>query len=316
VVANTSLCAQPGNASDEIKLSLTDLPQINMSLDMEANMDIEEEDADDPLQEAGNHSFIISRNPPHQTIRPPFKNHGNLPSPDAQQDLPPTKDDTDGPTEEEKGDDYPTKSHDEIVDPLPEESTGDDEDGDFGSDDLLMEGWWSSWHGAPKHNNSKYAVKVCPQGTFIKTMQMVMSSTHNHSLQRIEATRCSRAALRNFHRRRPGNFHRRRPGNFYRRRPGHFYRRRFHHSPGFHKPGHFNRRRFFHHRAVQSEHFRQAMIFSSSSVDGLCFGGKCAGHVGAGSGVMCGNESRLAGYAMQYDCKIRSIRFFCRHLSY
>jgi len=317
------LCAQPGNASDEIKLSLTDLPQINMSLDMEANMDMEEEDADDPLEEAGNRSVDDEpESAPSENTS--SEKDGNLPSPDAERDLPPTKDETDDPTEEEKGDDYPTKSHDKIVDPLPEESTGDDEDGDFGSDDLLMEGWWSSWHGAPKHNNSKYAVKVCPQGTFIKTMQMVMSSTHNHSLQRIEATRCSRAALRNFHRRRPGNFHRRRPGHFHRRRPGHFHRRRpghfrrrrFHHSPGFHKPGHSHRRRFFHHRAVQSEHFRQAMIFSSSSVDGLCFGGKCAGHVGAGSGVMCGNESRLAGYAMQYDCKIRSIRFFCRHLSY
>jgi len=344
VVVNTPWCAQPGNASDEIKVSLTNLPQINMSLDMEANMDMEEEeDADDALQEAGNHA-VHDEPESASSENTSSEEEWNLPSPDEESDLPSINDEANDEAEEKE--DYPTTMNDEFV-PSPEENAGDDEDADFGSDDLLMDGWWSSWHGAPKQNNSKYAVKVCPQGTFIKAMQMVMSSTHNHSLQRIEDTRCSRSALRHhhrrrpghFHRRRPGHFHRRRPGHFHRRRPGHFHRRRFHHNPGHfhrrrfhhnpghfhrrrfhHNPGHFHRRRFhhkpgFHHRTVQSEHFREAIIFSNSSVDGLCFGGKCAGHVGAGSGVMCGNESRLAGYAIQYDCKIRSIRFFCRHMT-
>jgi len=207
-----------------------------------------------------------------------------------------------------------------------------EEENDAPSEYALLEGWWSNWHGAMAQNHSKHTVKICPQGTFIKTMQMVTSSKLNQSLLRIQNTRCSPVAMQesrighNPHfGHHPGHFHRRR---FYHRRRPHFHRRRFHHSRRrFHHHSrrrfhHHSRRRFHHsrrrfhrsHRNVNAGNFREATIFSNASVDGLCFGGKCAGYSGPAHRVTCGHQSRLAGYALRVDCKIRSIRFFCRHL--
>jgi len=207
-----------------------------------------------------------------------------------------------------------------------------EEENDAPSEYALLEGWWSNWHGAMAQNHSKHTVKICPQGTFIKTMQMVTSSKLNQSLLRIQNTRCSPVAMQesrighNPHfGHHPGHFHRRR---FYHRRRPHFHRRRFHHSRRrFHHHSrrrfhHHSRRRFHHsrrrfhrsHRNFNAGNFREATIFSNASVDGLCFGGKCAGYSGPAHRVTCGHQSRLAGYALRVDCKIRSIRFFCRHL--
>jgi hypothetical protein len=172
--------------------------------------------------------------------------------------------------------DQNSSQHVELSEPEHETQVGPAEPavGNDSRAELSMQshGWFSIWYGG--FGGQKRPRRRCPRGTFIKSMNVVTgNSPHNPGIIRIQQTICSNG-------------------------------RRLVADGG---RAHGASTTFFSHRG-----FREAHIFSGSSIRGLCMGGKCAGADGNKFKVKCRKGRLISGYRTRIGSAVNAIKFLCR----